>query len=383
MSTVVTKHSPKGASGAERWMNCPGSNVMLATLDLPESDDADWRIEGVAAHAGAAYCLVQDIDAYEIVGKTFEEFVIDADTAEAIQFYLDEVNRVHSSHPEGSTTMVEVHISADFHPDFYGTADWVCVSVKRLSVRDYKHGIGIAVDAEDNDQLRYYALGILLKFPDVEEIDVGIIQPRAFHKDGPIRTVSYTRAELLAWKDDKLIPAMLRAEFDTTLVPGEWCRFCPAKLACPLLTGLFGVAATADQQVIPNMSDMTISLNYKMIASVKHYTRALEADVYRRLNAGMAIEGFKLVHKQANRVYKDGAERVFKDKFGNDIYTKPAMKSPAEIGKINSVAKKLVSEWAYTPTTGLTVAPEADRRAPVKVQSAAETFAHLVPKQPE
>ena len=47
-------HSPLGASGAERWMECPGSTALLSQLDLGETDDPDYRVDGTTAHAGAA-----------------------------------------------------------------------------------------------------------------------------------------------------------------------------------------------------------------------------------------------------------------------------------------------------------------------------------------
>lgn len=47
---------------------------------------------------------------------------------------------------------------------------------------DFKYGKGVEVEAEENDQLSYYALGALdyvgFGFPDIEEVVLAISQPR-------------------------------------------------------------------------------------------------------------------------------------------------------------------------------------------------------------
>jgi hypothetical protein len=384
------EHRPLGASSAERWMNCPGSNVMLKTLNLQESDDQDWRIEGVAAHEAAAYCLQEDIDAYEVVGQTFNGFKIDADTAVAIQEYLDECARVVADMREQLKTLgleddvqtfIEVRVSGDFHDQFYGTADFVAVSetLGCLYVIDYKHGEGIAVDATNNPQLKYYGLGMSLKYPRATGVVLVIVQPRAFHEEGPIREWLTTSTDLEQWKDEDLIPAMRRAEFDTSLSPGDWCRFCPAKLACPLLTGLFGVAATADQQAVVQFSDQKLELNYNMVGAVKHYITALGREMQSRMERGTEMSDHKLVYKRANRVWRAGAKEAFVKEFGADKVLTPAqIKSPSDMEKISSASKKLVKEYAFTPTTGLTVAHNSAKKAAVKVQTVSETFAQAI-----
>src|SRR5579859_7610402 len=92
-STDKPKHSPLGASGAERWMNCPGSNVLLKALDLPPTDEEDYQINGSAAHEAAAHCIISKLDAWEVIGEEFYgKTKVTAPMAEAIQVYLDYVN---------------------------------------------------------------------------------------------------------------------------------------------------------------------------------------------------------------------------------------------------------------------------------------------------
>src|SRR5882724_11587802 len=96
--TDKPKHSNLGGSGAERWMNCPGSNVLLQTLDLPESDESEFAAEGTAAHEVAAPCLRAGIDTWEIVGTKFYGHIVDQEMADGVQMYLDKVRDLRAEH---------------------------------------------------------------------------------------------------------------------------------------------------------------------------------------------------------------------------------------------------------------------------------------------
>jgi uncharacterized protein DUF2800 len=367
-------HSPLGASGAERWMNCAGSVALLKHLQLPETDEPEYRTLGTSAHDLAKVCFEQNTDAWERIGETFGHHQANEEMSNAVQMFLDECRQIVAAHP-GGTMFVECPIDApEFHAQFYGTLDWGYVLGDKLWVRDYKHGEGIAVDAEWNPQLMYYCFGLLRRFPSVTSVDMGIVQPRAFHGDGPIRGWACPADTIRAWANDTLRPAMDRTSLDADLDAGRWCRFCPAKLVCPLMTSLYGAAMTSDPKHIVNLSDEGLGRSYQYLDAVKMYIKAMEEEAFRRLNAGRKLDGTKLVAKKSNRVFKDGAELVFKEKYGEDAYSKPELKSPAEMSRIGEAAKELVNEWAYKPDAGLTVASRDDRRPEIVVRSITEHF---------
>lgn len=376
-------HSPLGASSAERWMNCPGSVELIKHLKLEESDEPEYRANGLAAHEAAAHCLIEGCDSWEVVGQKFHEVQVEVEIADAIQIYLDTVRPLFALAAEaGKPTLVEYRISSPAHKDFYGTADAACIlpgtdfhGQEILDVTDYKHGEGIMVEVVHNPQLMYYGYGLLCEYPEVHKVRMRIVQPRGFHADGPIREWEYTAEELRKWANDVLIPAMLRTEVDNDLDAGKWCRFCPAKLVCPLMTALYGAAMKANPAHIVNLSDEALGRSMQYKDGVKQYMRALEEETFNRLNRGREIPSQKLVHKQANRVFRTGAEVVFKKAFGEEAVTKPELKGPAAMEKINAVAKGMVKEWAYTPESGLTVVAIDDPRPGVLVKPTAEMFA--------
>lgn len=387
-------HSPLGASSAERWMNCPGSVSLIKELDLDDTDEPEYRGLGIAAHEAGAHCLKNKLDAWEVVGEKFHNFEVDENMAHAIQVYIDTVRPVMEK--EGAIVYVEHGLAyaqkdgavaeiIDPRADsllkkyFYGTGDCCVVrpSDRYMDVIDYKHGEGIIVEAENNPQLLYYAFGFLLLHGEVETIRIRIVQPRTF--DEPVKTWIVKADFIRDWVADKLVPAMQLTEIDgAELDAGSWCRFCPAKLICPMMSSLFGAACTANPKAIVPFSDATLGRSYQYREAVKFYLKAMEDEVYRRLNLGGAVPGCKLVPKKANRVFKPEAPAKFKEKFGGDAFTKPELKSPSEMEKIGAAAKELVREYAYTPQTGLTVATDDDKRIAVKVETTQQAFGSAV-----
>ncbi len=322
MNEQLPVHSPLGASSAERWINCPGSVALIKALGMKEeTDEPDYRANGIAAHEAAAKCLAHSLDAWEVVGEKFHTVEIDAEIGDAVQLYLDTVRPHIANTCEDRQVFIEHRISSPIHPLFYGTVDLAViengsdhVGQEVLDLTDYKHGEGIMVDVEENPQLMYYAFGMLQDFPEIDKVRLRIVQPRGFHEDGPVREWVTTAAHIKQWAEEVLVPAMLRTELEHDLDPGPHCRFCPAKL----------------------------------------------------------------VHKKANRVFKDGAATMFKQVYGDKAFTPPELKGPAAMEKIDAGAKELVKEWAYTPQSGLTIALESDPRIGVKVESSASTFGAAV-----
>lgn len=387
-------HSPLGASGAERWMNCPGSVTLIKQLGLDETDEPEYRGLGIAAHEAAAFCLKNGQDAWEVMGEKFHEYEVDDNMAQAIQVYIDVCRPLMAR--EGAIVYVEHGLA--YIPDnsgikeiidpradsllqkyFYGTGDCCVIrpSDKYMDVIDYKHGEGIIVEAENNPQLLYYAFGFLLQHTDIETVRIRIVQPRTF--DEPVKTWIVKADYIRDWVADKLVPAMQLTEMDgAELDAGSWCRFCPAKLVCPMMASLFGAACKTNPKDIITLTDQSLGRSYQYRQALKFFLKAMEDEVYRRLNLGKVVPGCKLVPKKANRVFKPEAPALAKVKFGKDAFTQPEIKSPAELEKLGQEAKEFVREYAYTPMTGLTVATDDDKRPPVKVETSQQAFGEAV-----
>ena len=383
--TTLLNHSPLGASSAERWMNCSGSVPLMASAGKRE--DSEFAKLGTAAHDFGAKALIGGQDAWEFVGDKYvgsdgQEIECDQPMADAIQVYLDHCRPLKEA---ASRTWIEGKMHApQIHHNCYGTVDFAALCGDTLHIVDYKHGEGIAVDAERNLQLMYYSAMVLYTAGgdcNPETVVMTIVQPRAFHPDGPIRTFTTTAREIVLWVRDELRTRM--QELDDLKTPeyvtGDHCRWCD-KLRCPKLTSDYQALApvAAGDLLVPSLSDDELGEYYRKWQIIKGFGRVIEDEIYVRRMRGNEVPHSKLVQKKSDRVFKDGASEIFINEFGDDAYSPKKLKSPAEMAKLGSKAKALVSEYAFSPNTGLTVAPLEDKRSSVKITGIAEQYAHLL-----
>ena len=383
--TELLAHSPLGASGAERWMLCPGS-VGLSDGVPPEEDDDEFSAPGQVAHALAEHCLRMSNDAWEFIGcdpsdlatlgeddPTFSSgILVDKDMADAVQVYLDTIRTWHPDRNQGNSWIERRFHCPEIHEYFYGQSDktFYDAPARTLHIWDYKHGAGIVVDVKENVQTMYYGCGMLEDLQLWEEVDkvvLHIVQPRGFHFDGPVRTWAISTGELAVWLMEILIPAMDRALISRATKSGEHCRFCPVRgRECPQimkdLTELEKLVAQTQAKALSakdNARILTLMVP-AMIArkqALKHATA--------QLNAGHKVPGWKLSKARTNRKFKDDAEAAAVEKFGKkQAFTVPALKSPAQIDALPE-GNAFTARYAFKPDGGETVVPEGDSRMAV------------------
>jgi hypothetical protein len=381
MTVEIRAHSPLGASGAYRWMECPGSVYNSEGVDDPESD---FAAEGTAAHTLAAYCLEngadawQSIDLYPSPKGGFQSappsdgaFVVTKDMADAVQVYLDGIRQRYGDVAKRNDCGIEesFHVPT-IHDLFYGTSDfWVLDSTEELHIWDYKHGAGIVVEVQDNPQLKYYAAGVLTKlglWGYVKRVVLHICQPRGFMD--PIRSWGISTSDLRAWIIDKLVPSMDRALESRDTKSGDHCRFCPARFrACPqLLSDMEEFMAIKEKMdalkgaAHLTTEDLARFLNLGEVLKIAH--KAARETAYQRAQHGTVIPGWKLAKAKSNRVWKDDAEEKARAQFGDDAFTKPVLKSPAQLEAL-PLGDTFAKEHAFKPETGLQLVPDSDPRS--------------------
>ena len=385
----MAEHSPLGASGSYRWMECPGSvNLGAGIVD----EESDFTAQGIAAHHLAAAVLGQGeyADTWQWVGtrvssngtfcpplakgyNEFEGLLIDKEMADAVAVY---VAAVRTAHPNinASNTFIEHHFRCpSIHRFFWGTSDFCHLEPKVLHVWDYKHGAGIVVEVTNNPQLKYYAAGVLESmqlWDKVETVKLYIAQPRGWHGDGPIRTWSISVSELLEWLDKELVPAMDKALISTDTKSGEHCRFCPARgRQCPQIASdlleLEGMLMTKfdEKKGAEPWTNEEIGrwLQLEQVARIAF--KAISAEGFKRMNGGGKIPGQKLATARTFRAWKENAEPALKAKFGDAAY-EVKLKSPAQIEAMPE-GEALTARYSYKPPGGLTMVPESDKRREV------------------
>lgn len=363
------KHSPLGASGAHRWLNCPGSVELSKKAPEDALATSEPAAQGTAAHLIGSMCLEQDKDTWEYIGTIIEvemySFTVDEDMANAVQVYVDYVRETLAKYKDqGAYLLIEQEVSSVLDPDAWGTADAIIVVPDVLIIDiDYKHGRGVVCEPDSEQLMEYGYLvweGLNTGHCAVHQV---IVQPRIPHRKGVIRTFETTTEFLEKWFINTVLTGMQATREDEPLLNvGDWCRFCAAKSICPALKG--EVVELNTDLTAEHLSDEELTLILKKAASIRKYLEQVEKMAFDRLMDGRIVQGYKLVAKKANRKWNDEVEAKLKRKFGKKAYSVPKLKSPAQIENLVG-GKKFAKANAFSPKTGFTMAPEGDKRKAV------------------
>jgi Holliday junction resolvase len=382
-------------------MRCSGSLALEAGLPDTSSKFAD---QGTAAHELAAWALESGNNATAYLGRLIatdeHEFEVDDDMAANVQTYLDLVRSI----VQGGELLVEQRV--DFShivrvPDQGGTADAIILLEDEIVVIDLKYGRGVRVDAQDNEQLKIYALGALAAFDlvaDYKRVRTIIAQPRLNN----ISEAVYTIDELVQFAEHvgkratiaiKLVDN--KDEAYNHLEPGEkQCQWCKAKPNCPKLAAHvedvvghdFGYLTSPSADVDKMLGLSTTPLSDKMLAVdlIEDWCKAVRAETERRLFDGVPVPGFKLVEgKRGNRKWAKPAdvETTLKSmRLKVEEMYDFTLISPTTAEKLHKAGTIGVRQWPrlqelITQSEGKpSVAPESDKRPALVVTAAVDDF---------
>lgn len=226
----MSKHAFLSPSGSHRWLNCPPSAMLESEFPGGNNSAAE---EGTAAHA---FC---EHELKKALRRRNKRPVSDYDSDEMQEYtdsYVDYVlEQLEVAKQTCKDPMVLIEQKVDFSeyvPDVYGTADCIIVSDDTLQIIDFKYGLGVLVDAEQNTQQMCYSIGALDLFDslyDIEEVTMHIFQPRREN----VQNWTIPGDELKAWAENELKPKAqmaLNGEGEHHL--GEWCQFCKVAVRC-------------------------------------------------------------------------------------------------------------------------------------------------------
>ena len=382
-------HAALGASTAHRWMSCPGSVRLAAGIEVPASAYAE---EGAAAHMLAEICLKDGIDARALIGRKVNGYAADAEMADGVQVYVD---AVRAELEPGDLLLVEQHFSLNrLRPpgEMFGTADAVIYKpgLRRLLVFDLKYGAGIVVEAVGNPQGRYYGLGACMALAErpVSEVEIVVVQPRAPHPAGPIRRETISAFELVEWSADLLEAAERTLDPEAPLVPGAWCRFCPAAGICPGLRERALATAQAEFAAArlpspPSPASLPAEEVARLLTAAELaelWIRALRAQAHAELAAGRIIPGWKLVPKRPTRRWRDEGQTVVELQalgLPEDELIARRLKSPAQVEKLVGASRKReIADLVVAESDGTTLARQIDHH-PSLLSGVAVEFAAL------
>jgi len=378
----VKQHATLGASTSARWMACPGSIRLIDALQLPDgSGETEYAREGTAAHALAERCLVNNTEPHQLLGVTLGGVEVTEEMADFVSIFADYCRHL-AEHATEHFAEQKFSLAKLNPPEaMFGTADFVAYdkASRTLHVVDLKYGRGVVVEVKENEQLRYYALGAALLLDDgtraIETVEMTIVQPRAAHPDGIIRSEQINIVDLVEWSNDLLAAARATQDPKALLTAGEHCRFCPAAATCPARRAQAQAIAQVEFDSLPeHVPPAPETLPLELLVEVVGHLHMLEdwiASVRQfaqtKLERGEEVPGLKLVAKRAMRKWADEdavrAELAGRSFDSEEIETRK-LKSPAQIEKV--VGKKNAEAWLgphiVKVSSGYNVVPESDPR---------------------
>lgn len=370
-------HALLSASTAHRWLRCPPSARLEETFENTTSVFAE---EGTAAHALAEYKL------RVFLGQKSQRPESVFDSAD-LEYYTDmyaeyaaELITAARAGCKDPIVLLEQRLDYSCYvPEGFGTGDLIIVADGILDIVDLKYGKGVAVSAEDNPQMKLYALGALALFDslyDIQVVRMSICQPRLEN----VSTYEITVDELTAWAEKELRPkARLAISGEGEFLPGEHCRFCRARQTC---------RARAEEYLSLAKHDFKppLLLTEEEIAEVLSLADRLSlwaADVYAyatdmAIREGKEWQGYKLVEGRSNRRYTSEslvAEIVTAAGY-TDIY-KQSLIGIADMEKLlgKQRFKELLAHLVEKPPGKPALVPLADKRKAITIkQTAAADF---------
>ena len=352
-STIV------GGSTAKRVINCPASVALVAKMPpKPSSEHAD---RGTLLHDVIAKML----DGGEpVIGTTYKDQVLTQELYdEKIVPALEALNDIDPK--QTMEYVVESRVGfGDFLPGVFGSTDLLGRIGDRAIVLDWKFGDGVLVDAEENQQLLFYAAAAM-RTPEVEwvfkgakEIECIIVQPPMVKRwvTTPARVQKFEQ-ELAAAVRESSWP-------EPKMETGDHCRWCAAKPICPKMTGAVERALKVQ---LSNLPADQIAVQLAQADVIEDYIKDLRALAFQMLENGQPLPGYKLVAKRGTRQWTNEEEaKAFLLKSFVEPYKELEVISPAQAEKmLKKIGEELPKELVVSISSGSTLALESDPRPAV------------------
>lgn len=357
-------HAILSASSSDRWLHCPPSARLCESYDDMGSN---YAAEGTDAHALCEYKLRQALG-MEATDPTenltwFNEEMSDCATGYAA-YVLEQVEAAKQTCAD---PVVLIEQRVDFSrwvESGFGTADCIIIADGTLQVIDYKHGLGVLVDATENPQMQCYALGALELFDGIYDIDsvrVTIYQPR---RDN-VSTYELSKDELFRWADEVLKPtADLAFAGDGNFLCGEWCGFCKAKHDCRARADANMELARYDFKLPPLLTDEEVEEILARADDLVSWAADIKEYALQQAISGKEWHGWKLVEGRSNRRYtNETAVAGAVTDAGFDPYEHKVLGVTAMqklLGK--SRFEEILTAYIEKPQGKPTLVPESDKR---------------------
>lgn len=363
-------HARVAPSALHLTVPCPGSLQMQERV--PPMPESDAEAEGTVAHlvamrraASAAPCQLGDV-----IQHNGRPWTVDEDMLDGAALFASAV------HPAGR---FEQTVKIPDIPDCWGTPDYFYYTgplpkgeYPFLDVTDYKYGHR-PVEVFENLQLAAYAIGVLALLSQAPEpISLGmevwlrIVQPRAYHTDGPVRVWKTHVAALREFVASRIVPAVQEAlGTNPRTVAGGHCLNCRARASCETLR--YSAATVVDfagtvepQELSPAAMGQELRILSAAQALLNARYEGLHAQAENLARAGHAIPWWSLQPGRGSFAWEEDTQDMVMGAakmMGIDVLKPAALVTPTQAIK-QGLAKEVVESFATRRTGKLSLKPD-------------------------
>jgi hypothetical protein len=351
-----------GGSTAKRVINCPGSVALVQ--QMPPQPSSKYADEGTLLHNVISELLDSDTAVPEdFLGTKYNEQELTQDLID--EKLLPALAALDEIDPDDRMQYaVETLVNfGDLLPGVFGSTDFLGRIDDKAIVLDWKFGSGVAVSAEENDQLMFYAAAAMRTpnahwvFDGATEIELIIVQPPSIKR-------WVTTPERIKQFERELVAAVKTAQKpDAPLKTGDHCRWCAAKPICPQMNGAI---ERTTRLKIKELSVEQVNLMLSQADILEDWIKDLRALAFQMVEkGGVKLPDHKLVAKRATRSWVSGAKEALLA-LGLTESELMEMASPAQVEKILKKKKLAMPEdITVSISSGSTLAHRSDPRPEV------------------
>ncbi len=360
-----SEHAFNPPSSAHIWRVCTGQPKQLRLVREPLPQDDTASREGTATHwAYAEQMHDHAVGLGEITpnGVALTDEMLQS--AEVMVGECQRIMRTATTRPvAGRTYGIEQRLRG-LSVHRWGTPDFWFYDVNGavLYIRDLKHGFGV-IEVFECYQLLDYAemLAGELSLPAGTRIDMGIVQPRAPHRNGPVRTWVTTVEALKSYWFQLDMSAEESQGDSATLRPNPGCEHCGARHECAALQrDAYNSAQISEAPGALVLADPALGLELEHLTAAADRLAAritgLQALADARLRAGQRVPGWMLERGESRLTWTIAPEQVIAlGKLGGVDLQKP----DAVITPTQAKAAKSLGKAAHALIDGLSHRPPA------------------------
>lgn len=369
----MSAHAFLAPSGAPIWRYCALYPTMNARYPQEATEDT---LAGEAAH----WAFYEMLYARPVaVGQVAPNGVtLLDDMIEAAELYCDVIDRDLASvgldrrwlQAERRVYMPRIHEQNWGTPDTWFYAE----HLRRMFVYDFKYGHDF-VDAYENYQCIDYTEGIAQQLgidgltDQATGVDIVVIQPRNYDRQGPVRRWQVTLSDLRPHFNTLRNQAEKAIQPQPEAAVNPKCKHCPGRHACNTLQRAGYEAAHLSRQSVPvELSPEALTLEYRMLAEAQEALKARVSGLYQEIETRLRVKGermprFRLQDTYGREAWKVPPEQVIAAglMFGAQV-GKPATLTPKQAVKAG-MPVEVVARMSETIKTGVKLVPDDGRAA--------------------